>query len=114
MPEEKDSPGFTPDKARPVHHVGLPIQDRREQFWILPRIIFQIGVLDQDDISPGLRNAGEKRRPLALIPGLKQDFAVSPIRLLREDFPRAVCRTVIHDDDFFLQIFGEGAFLDAG
>ena len=55
------------EKTRAKHHIRLAGKNRREQQVIFTRIIFQIRVLDDDDLRVGMGDARAQRRTLALI-----------------------------------------------
>ena len=46
--------GELADEARAVHHVGAALDDRLEQARVLGGVVFQVGVLDEDDVAAKL------------------------------------------------------------
>src|SRR5437660_12119956 len=50
MPEIEHPP-LAPQKARAEHRVRLSLENRAQQSAVLLRIVFQVGVLDDDHVS---------------------------------------------------------------
>ena len=69
---------------------------------ILPRIVFQIRILNDGDLALGRVNRGTDGSSLALVPAVAQhpDQVRHPGRFGLCDFGRAVRRTVVYDDEF--------------
>src|SRR5207253_6434 len=63
-------------EARSVNRVGPALADRFEQYSQLPRVIFQIGVLRDDDVAGGAGDAAPQRRALATS-GVRMDHPVA-------------------------------------
>ena len=88
------------EKARAKHHVRLARQNRREQPVVFRRVVFQIRVLDDDDVRRRVRDAGAERRAFALIHLMPDELdARFILRERLELFPSVVGRTIIHDDE---------------
>src|SRR5439155_1263032 len=79
VPKKEDAPRPALE-ARSVHRVGPALADRFEQYSQLPRVIFQIGVLRDDDVAGGAGDAAPQRRALATI-GRMMDHPGGPARL---------------------------------
>src|SRR5262249_9975057 len=104
MPEEED-PVRTTDEAGSIYDVGLVRQYRLDQNGILIRIIFKVGILDNDDVSRDGFKAGPQRSSFPHIARLKNDPQVLTGTKLLEDFAGAIGRKVIHNDDLFGKIY---------
>src|SRR5215469_10014077 len=60
-------------KARPVNDVGyLSLHDQREHARPVVGVVFEIGILDDDDVAPGVRQPGSDGGPLASVLLVKQ------------------------------------------
>src|SRR5438477_11272675 len=92
------------ERAGSVDDVGFALDQRHEQGGIVGGIVFEVGVLNDDEVSRRLLNAATKRGAFAHIPGLKENANVRMVGLyLRENFARAVGGTVVDTDQFNLQ-----------
>ena len=70
-------------KARAKNYVRFSLNQRLDHQRILGRIVFQIGVLNNDEVARGLLNAAAERRSLAHVIRLKND---ADLRMLRLQF----------------------------
>jgi hypothetical protein len=112
---EKENPFALPSReARPINHVGLFSQDRGKQFRVLLRIIFKVGILDEDDVPSRMGKACAQGRSFALVPVMEKNFADSSSSVILKDFPRTVRGKIVDDDDLPGKSFGQGSFLNAG
>ena len=59
-----------PQKPAAVDDLDAPLDNRADQERIVARIVFQVGVLNQDDVARGPIDAGADGDALALIDGL--------------------------------------------
>ena len=99
MPEIKHAVGVPAGKAGTINHIGAMIFHRREQPWIIPRIIFEVGVLHQHDVTGRRSKTGPQRRALPSI-SIMQDSLDSVIggeRLYQ--FPATVGGAVVHQNN---------------
>src|SRR5216684_3862135 len=106
-------------KSRAIYHVRPSVDDRPEQDTIITRVVFQVCILHQHDLSGCLRKPASQRRSLALVRCLKEepqipqlDLVASilcrrefisiclPRRHVLQNLPRSVRRAIIHDDHF--------------
>jgi hypothetical protein len=101
VPEEENAVRASQEAAA-VDDVGAAIQDGLEELGILPGIVLQVGVLDENDIPPGLGKSGAQGPALAGVALVKEDLDLRRGKL-RKDFARPVSRSVIDDDDLLLQ-----------
>ena len=83
--------GAPPRKREPKHHVGLALNQRFEHQRIFCRIVFQVGVLNDDEVAGGFLNAAAERGAFAHILRLKNDADLRMLRLqLGENLARAI------------------------
>jgi hypothetical protein len=75
----------SPEKLRPVFGV-----------------VFEVGVLDEDEIAGHVAEAGLDRRPLAPVHAVKDDPDRRVLEL-REDLGRAVLAAVVDHDDLTVE-----------
>ena len=109
VPEVEDA--VRPDRQEPraVDHVGHALDDRLDQAMVLGGIVFQVGVLDDDDVAGGLGEAGPHGRPFAAVPLVQDDANVFAAVDRRQHVPRAVGAAVVDQDD----LLGDGHLADA-
>ncbi len=99
--------GLAADEARAVDHVGLAVEDRRQQARILAGIVLEVGVLNHDEVAAGLLEAAPQRRALALVHGLAED-ADARVVAERGQYPgRTVRGAVVDDHDLAVDPVGE-------
>ena len=104
MPEVEHPVWFAADKTGAVNHIRLILQNRLNQFGILRRIIFQIGILDDDDISGYLLKPGPESRPFSLVFLPVDHLADQRFQISLQNIPGTVGGKIIHNDNFFLNI----------
>src|SRR5262245_60145655 len=75
MPEVEHAMALA-DEARAVDDVGAALDDRLQESWILRGIVFEIGVLHDDGVAGGMREAAAEGSALALVPGMEHDADV--------------------------------------
>ena len=73
VPEKHHPVRAAAEEARAKDHVRVAVEDRPQQVRILPRIVFEVGVLDQDDVTRGRGEPGPQSRALALVPAVKKE-----------------------------------------
>ena len=61
------------EEAGSIDNIGLTFQYRPQQVVVIPRVVFEIRVLDEQDPPPRFREATAKRRSLAAVLRLEQD-----------------------------------------
>ncbi len=87
----------TVQKPGAVNDIRLPLLDRLEQLEIIPRVEFEIGILNQDDPATGLAESATHRGPFAAILRLKEDADVihaEPVSGRWENHPAALASTL--------------------
>src|SRR5579872_6620410 len=70
VPEIKHAVGAAV-KAVAENRVRVPAEDGVEQHRVVGRVVFQVGILHQNDVATGLGEAGAQRRPLAAVAVVK-------------------------------------------
>src|SRR5258706_2228707 len=103
MPEIQDAMRRAAQEARAKNYVCLALDQRLEHERILRRIVLQIGILNNDEVSRGFLNAATKRCSLAHVMRLKNDADLRILSLqLGQYLARAILRAVVHADEFDL------------
>ena len=67
MPEIKNATGILSQIARPVDNIGLSFLKRAKKRQVIKRVIFGIGILNTDIITPGREKACAKCSPFPFI-----------------------------------------------
>ena len=60
-------------EARPVDHVRLALEDRRQELRVVPRVVLEVRVLDQHDVAGRLGEAAPEGGALPLVGLLVED-----------------------------------------
>ena len=95
-------------KARAEHHVRLTRQNWRKQTVIFRRVVFQICILNDDDVCGRVGDARAQGRTFALIHLVADQLDARLV--LRERlklFPGVVSRTIVYDDELLNRSLGE-------
>src|SRR5450631_1913825 len=111
MPEEQDTPVFSGDKTGTKDNIGLAIQNRLDQLGILGGVIFQVCVLDNNDIPGYMPKPASQGRSLAHI-AVVQYYPGGVISQALEDLATSISGTVIDEDDLFLDIYSPDTFIN--
>ena len=86
MPEVKHAMRATGKKARTVDDVGSAFDQRLQQHNVLCRIVLEIGILNNDEVSGSFPNAAVQGRTFSHVLRLKQNSNLRTLRLqLRQD-----------------------------
>ena len=102
VPVHHHAPGIALE-ARAEDDVGVAVEDRLDELRILVGVVFEVGVLDDDDVAARLGDAAADGRPLPLVHRLEDVADLRPLlRERRDDVARAVGRAVVDDDDLLL------------
>src|SRR6266850_5760147 len=110
VPEEKHPMRLSPE-SRPIHDVRFVLEDRFEQAWVFERVVFEVGVLHQDDVSRDSRKSGSQSRPLAAVLIVIQDHELRRAQA-PENITGPVARSVVDDDDLLRDRDGADSFED--
>jgi hypothetical protein len=116
------------EKARAKDDVGATVNEGFEEFAVIARIVFEVGVLNENNIASDLREAAAQSSSFTLVVGLEKDAEIAEVngigaiecgslsfarglelRELFEDLAGAVSGAVVDEDDFL----PEGSFRDA-
>ena len=85
MPEIEHAVRAAAEKAGPVHYVSFPLDQRLKQAGIIGGVVFQIRILDDDEISARLLDAATQCRAFALIFREEKIYGVVNILLSSSD-----------------------------
>src|SRR5260221_11334414 len=97
MPEEHDA--MRPrEKARSVNHVGATVEHRPDHGSIVPRVIFEIGILHEEIRMLRRRKSKPQRGAFATIHAVKKTSNLR-MAVLAQELRGAVGRSVIDDND---------------
>jgi len=101
VPEIEDSVRAGTEEAGPVDDVGFAFDERAEQKGIVGRIVFEVGILDEDEVSCGFLYATAESGSFALVVGLEKDADLR-VRGLEggENVAGTVGGTVVDADEF--------------
>src|SRR5688572_30783828 len=103
MPEIEDAMAARrTEKTRTVHHIGAALENRLQEQRVFTRVVFEVRVLDDDDIAGRFANAAGDGGAFALIVRLQQHANTVAAIEFRENIPRAVGGAVVNDDQLFL------------
>src|SRR4029077_19836280 len=86
-------------KTRTENDICFAAQDRLEQARVFLRIIFEVGVLDENDITGSGCETTAQGRALATINAVVNDAIGNWLDIAFQDRAAAVSRTIIYDDD---------------
>ena len=82
MPD-KQRPVWSRQKARAIDDVRAAVEDRLYEYAVLGRVVFEIRVLNDDDVSGGAGYSRAQRCAFALVDGMVEQSH-------RRDLPRRV------------------------
>ena len=87
-------------EARTKNRVGIPCQDRFEQDRIFVWIVFEIGVLNDNDLAGGGGESGAQGRAFPLIARPIDNLVAEGRDFLTQDVGSSVGRAIVDDNDF--------------
>src|SRR6267142_4041622 len=104
----EDATALAGQETGAVDDVRAVLQERADEAWIVPGVVLEVGVLEEDEVARGLGDAAADRRALALVlPLLQQADAVRMVGgELAEDREAAVLRAVIDEEKLQLANLG--------
>src|SRR5262245_29137351 len=85
-------------KTRAVDDVGAPFENGLYQLGVFGRVIFQIGVLNNNDVASGVSQRGPERRAFTHILGVEIDLVRPGFAKVVQYLASAVLRRVVNDD----------------
>src|SRR5229473_5339526 len=100
--EEKSQAAFGAVRAHAVDYVRLMLFEWPQQRGIILRIVFQVGILDQNIFPAGVLQRGANGRAFAVVLFVEDDGDVVGERHGPELLAGAVGGSVIDDDDLLL------------
>ncbi len=103
VPEIQDAmAAWRAEKARSVHDVSFALEDGLQQQCVFARVVLEVGVLNDQNVSGRIAYSARDGRPFAHVLRLQQHaHAVLPVHR-RENVSRAVGGPVVHDDELFV------------
>src|SRR5207302_8320466 len=90
-------------EARTENDICFTAQDRLEQARVFLRIVFEVGVLDENDVAGGGGETTAQGRALTAVKAVVNDAIGNRFDIAFQDRAAAVGRTVIHHDDLDVQ-----------
>ena len=102
MPEAEHAPRPS-EEAGAVDHVGSAVTDRLDQLVVILGIVFEVGVLDHDDVASRFFESSAHGRSLAAVVGLVEDPAVRLGGERGEELAGTVGRRVVDDEDLLVE-----------
>ena len=100
VPEIDHAVRVGPHETRAKDDIGPAGQDGCEQAGILVGIVFEVGILHDDDVAGGGGEAGAERGALALVDLMVNNPGEFAFDLVAQDVAGPVGRTIVHDQDF--------------
>ena len=85
MPEVEDAVRFGPDKTRAEHNIGAVFDNRGDHDGIFFGVVFEVGVLDDDDLCGGVGDTGAEGSSFALVDVVAKSAERGGLRRLRPE-----------------------------
>src|SRR5207244_12341524 len=95
---------FGSQKTRAVYDVGFAFDQWLEQHGILGRIVFQVGILHEDEIPDRVLKSNLQRSALSAIPRLKKYPDVVAAIEPGEHIASPIRRPIVNYDDLFRNV----------
>jgi hypothetical protein len=96
------------EKTGAIDDVGFILQQRCEKQWVFVRVIFEVGILDDDEIAGRFRNAAAQGRSLTHVFWLEKDTNLGmALAEFDEELARTILRAVIRADQFKVEGHGQ-------
>src|SRR5882762_4125908 len=97
MPEVEHTMRTAAEEARSEDDIGAALNQGLQELRVLGWVIFEIGVLDDDEIASRLLNAAAERSALAHVMRLEERPNLRMFQLqLLQDFAGTIAGAVIH------------------
>ena len=77
MPKEENPVGLSPHEPASINHISKSFQDGFDQYIKFTRVIFEVGILDDDKISRRMRNACMNGSPFPFVYCMGEYFYVA-------------------------------------
>ena len=118
VPEVKYTALASIGETGAINYISVTFQDRPQHNFVIARVVFQVGVLDDADITGGGFDRCADRVTFALV--LLKENGFNDLRVFRlqffDDLHGTIFRAIIHQDDFIgvhaLDLLGHDAFED--
>src|SRR4051812_40473517 len=113
MPEIQNAVWPCTEKARAIDHVRFAFKEGLQQKRIFTGVVFEVCVLNNDEIAGRLENSATERRSLALVLRLKKYFDLRLRSLqVRKNFAGAIARTVVYAQQLDIERCGQNSLDD--
>jgi hypothetical protein len=97
-------PDVAPAVPRAEHEGRAPADERFEQAVVIFKVVFQVGILDQQIVAGGGFQSGSHGVAFSARLIFENQFHSRMIFIFQGKFAGAVGRVAFHDDDFYLKI----------
>jgi hypothetical protein len=104
VPEEVGTLGLSPQEPGAVHDVGYSYDDRLYEGRYVDRVVLQVGVLHDDDVSVHVSNSCPDGCALAAVRLPEHDQAVVSAPPALRDLGGTVDRTIVDHDHLLVEI----------
>jgi hypothetical protein len=95
--------GRSTHKARTVHYIGSISHNRVHQYWVLLRVVFEIGILYNDDIPRCVSKPRSQRRSLSLVEGMINNPIYQQLKLAFQQLSSSIRLEIIDDNNFLIR-----------
>ena len=82
------------------------IEDRSQEVWIIRRIVFEVGILNENDVARGVFESCAEGRALAAVEGMGHDLEPGTLLKFLQDVAGAIGRGIVHENDLLFQAAG--------
>ena len=90
-------------KARTIHNARAPVADGLEQRVIILRVVFEIGILDDDHIAAGMLQAGADGGAFSAVGGMRIDYNERIVNGAQDGLG-AIRRAIVNEENLLHQI----------
>ena len=102
MPEVEYAMGLSAHESGTVYHVSLVLKNRIDNVWVFVGIIFQVGILNNQDIAAGGSDTGSQGGAFTGILAMVKHFVDLAGKLGFNDLSRSIGGIIIDNDNFFV------------
>ena len=100
MPEIENANGAgATAEPRAIHYIRLAFEDGLDQPAVFGGVVLQIGILNDDNLRGGVREAGTQRRAFASVDLMAEELdAQIGFGNRLQDLSCSILRAIVHDD----------------
>src|SRR5215471_10760905 len=92
------------EESRTIHDVGFSFKQGRQQRLVVARVIFQVCILNDDEVAGGFLDPAAQSSALAHILRLQKNFDLRELTLkVSEYFARPIRRAIVNAEQFDLE-----------